>query len=41
MNLVFAGCKEGYCVLELTFKWIYTACVVVNFCWSELSTVPG
>ena len=34
MNIVFAGYKESY----LCFK---STCVVVNFCWSELSTVSG
>ena len=34
MNIVFAGYKEGY----LCFK---STSVVVNFCWSELSTVSG
>ena len=33
-TLVFAGYKEGYLCLKSTS-------VVVNFCWSEFSTVSG
>ena len=36
MNLVFAGYKESYCVLEYNI-----ACVAVNFYWSELDTLSG
>ena len=33
MNILFAGYKEGY----LCFK----STSIVNFCWSEFSTVSG